>query len=81
MVEWQRGVGCAISRVSELSLWFKKRFSEGGKRQRRIGIVALARRLLVTLWRYVDQGLVPQGAELKAWESQRATASIELIRS
>lgn len=51
---------------SELSLWFKKRFGVGGKRQRRIGIVALARRLLVALWRYVDQGVVPAGAELKA---------------
>jgi len=50
---------------SALSQWFQKRFGGGGKRQRRIGIVALARRLLVALWRYVDQGIVPDGAELK----------------
>ena len=50
---------------SELSLWFRERFGEG-KRLRRIGIVALARRLLVALWRYVDQGVVPEGAQLKA---------------
>ena len=50
---------------SALSQWFQNRYSGGGKRQRRIGIVALARRLLVALWRYVDSGVVPEGAELK----------------
>jgi transposase len=50
---------------SALSQWFQKRYGGGGKRQRRIGIVALARRLLVALWRYVDSGVVPEGAELK----------------
>jgi transposase len=49
---------------SELSQWFNRRFANGGKRARRIGIVALARRLLVALWRYVDQGVVPAGAIL-----------------
>ena len=51
---------------SALSQWFQERFGSGGKRQRRIGIVALARRLLVALWRYVDHGVLPEGAELKA---------------
>jgi len=51
---------------SALSQWFQERFGGGGKRQRRIGIVALARRLLVALWRYVDHGVLPEGAELKA---------------
>ena len=32
---------------------------------RRVGIVALARRLLVALWRYLEEGLLPEGAELK----------------
>jgi transposase len=50
---------------SALSQWFQARFGGGGKRQRRIGIVALARRLLVALWRYVDHGVLPEGAELK----------------
>jgi len=50
---------------SELSRWFRERFGEG-KRLRRIGIVALARRLLIALWRYLDQGVVPEGAQLKA---------------
>jgi transposase len=33
---------------------------------RRIGIVALARRLAIALWRYLEDGLIPQGAQLKA---------------
>lgn len=51
---------------SALSLWFGRRFANGGKRMRRIGIVALARRLLVALWRYVEDGVIPEGAQLKA---------------
>jgi transposase len=51
---------------SELSRWFNRRFASGGKRMRRIGIVALARRLAIALWRYLEEGLIPQGAQLKA---------------
>ena len=51
---------------SGLSQWFEKRFAHGGKRMRRIGIVALARKLLVALWRYLTHGVIPEGAELKA---------------
>lgn len=51
---------------SQLSLWFKERFGAGGHRSRRIGIVALARRLLVALWRYLETGVIPDGATLKA---------------
>ncbi len=51
---------------NKLSGWFRKRFGAGSKRLRRIGIVALARRLLVALWRYLDSGVVPEGAEFKA---------------
>jgi transposase len=50
---------------SALTLWFKARFAGGGKRMRRVGIVALARRLAIALWRYADQGVVPAGATLK----------------
>jgi transposase len=50
---------------SALSGWFARRFGGGGKRMRRIGIVALARRLLIALWRYVEHGLIPAGAQLK----------------
>jgi len=51
---------------SELSQWFARRFAGGGKRMRRIGIVALARRLAIALWRYLEDGLIPQGAQFKA---------------
>lgn len=50
---------------SELSRWFERRFADGGKRARRIGIVALARKLMVALWRYLEYGIVPQGAIVK----------------
>jgi transposase len=50
---------------SALSEWFNRRFGAAGKRMRRIGIVALARRLLIALWRYVEHGVVPEGAQLK----------------
>lgn len=53
-------------RESELSKWFNRRFAGGGKRLRRIGIVALARRLAIALWRYLEHGLIPDGAQLKA---------------
>lgn len=51
---------------SRLSLWFHERFGRGGKRSRKVGIVALGRKLLVALWRYLEQGIVPEGAVLKA---------------
>ena len=50
---------------SGLSQWFNRRFAGGGKRMRRIGIVALARRLAIALWRYLEDGLIPEGATLK----------------
>jgi transposase len=50
---------------SQLSRWYRKRFAKGGSRVRRIGIVALARKLLIALWRYVEEGLLPEGAQLK----------------
>jgi transposase len=49
---------------SKLSKWFNKRFAQGGKRMRRIGIVAVARKLLIALWRYLKDGVVPEGAGL-----------------
>lgn len=51
---------------SALSRWFQERVGAGRGRIRRIAIVALARKLLVALWRYVAQGIVPKGAVLKA---------------
>jgi transposase len=47
---------------SRLSQWYRQRFGGGKSRLRRIGIVALARKLLVALWRYLEQGELPAGA-------------------
>ena len=51
--------------LSALTLWYRDRFAGGGKRARRIGIVAVARKLVIALWRYVTTGVVPEGAILK----------------
>jgi transposase len=49
---------------SALSRWFHHRFGQGNSRMRKVGIVALARKLLVALWKYLDRGELPEGAEL-----------------
>ncbi len=51
---------------SALTQWYQARFGQGSSRQRRIGIVALARKLLIELWRYLETGALPEGAVLKA---------------
>jgi transposase len=58
-LRWQPG--------SALSQWYERRFGSGNKRARKIGIVALARKLLIALWRYLKQGEVPEGAAEKDW--------------
>jgi transposase len=55
-VHWQR--------ASALAQWYRARFN-GSARLRRIGIVAVARKLVIALWRYATQGVVPAGAVLK----------------
>jgi transposase len=50
---------------SKLARWFWERFGHGGKRMRKIGIVAVARRLLIDLWRYLEYGVIPEGARLR----------------
>ena len=47
---------------SALTKWFDRRFAQAGKRARRIGIVAVARKLLIALWRFVAHGVIPDGA-------------------
>jgi transposase len=51
---------------STLTQWFTRRFAGAGGRSRRIGIVAVARKLVIALWRFVAQGVIPEGATLKA---------------
>jgi transposase len=50
---------------SAMTQWFNRRFAGGGKRMRRVGIIALARRLAIALWRYLQNGEIPAGATLK----------------
>jgi len=50
---------------SKLSQWYQQRFGGGGARMRRIGIVAMARRLMIDLWRYLESDTVPQGAVVR----------------
>ena len=50
---------------SALTLWFQERTRNASKRIKRIAIVALARKLIIALWRFVTTGLVPTGAKLK----------------
>jgi transposase len=60
---------------SELTRWFVARFGRGSSRQRRIGIVALARKLLVQLWKYLQTGVPPAGAELTNWRTKTKVAT------
>ena len=50
---------------SALSNWFRARVGQTGGRLKKIMIVALARKLLVALWRYVKDGVIPEGAKMK----------------
>jgi transposase len=61
-VRWQPSSG--------LSQWFAQRFARGGPRSRKVGIVALARKLLIALWRYLEHGEVPAGARLCDWRGK-----------
>jgi transposase len=51
---------------SALAQWFAKRCSGAGKRGRRVAIVAVARKLAIALWRYLEEGEIPAGARMKA---------------
>jgi transposase len=55
---------------SALSRWYERRFAYHGKRARKIGVVALARKLLIALWRYLEQGELPPGARLASWRAK-----------
>lgn len=52
--------------ASALTRWYQHRFGAGGSRGRRIGLVALARKVLIALWRYLETGVLPEGVLLKA---------------
>jgi transposase len=46
--------------------WFQERLGGGGKRLRRMGSVAVARKVLMALWRFLETGVCPEGAARKA---------------
>jgi transposase len=48
-----------------LSVWFRERVGSRKGRIKRIAIVAMARKLLIALWRYLETGVIPEGAVLK----------------
>ena len=52
--------------TSALTQWYEQRFGHSSARLRKIGIVALARKLLIALWRFLKTGVLPEGAVLKA---------------
>jgi transposase len=64
---------------SELSLWYIRRFALGNSGQRKIGIVALARKLLVALWKYLETGEPPEGAEVIGWDKKPQYAGADLV--
>jgi transposase len=55
---------------SALSLWYAERFAKGTARTRKVGIVALARKLLIALWKYLETGEIPEGASIGDWRSK-----------
>ncbi len=52
--------------TSALSLWFRERVERAGGRGKKTAIVALARKLLVALWKFVSDGVAIEGAVMKA---------------
>jgi transposase len=55
---------------SALSCWYLRRFGAGNGRSRKVGVVALARKLLIALWRYLERGELPPGARLATWQKK-----------
>ena len=62
---------------SELSKWYRRRFDDGTKRNRKRGIVALARKLLIALGKYVKDGEVPAGSEMCSGAKRHYTTSLQ----
>jgi transposase len=55
---------------SELSRWYMYRFGAGNGRSRKLGVVALARKLLIALWKYLKFGDLPAGARFATWQKK-----------
>jgi len=64
---------------SHLSQWSERRCGAGSARRRTLGIVALARKLLMALWRFVKTGVLPEGAVLKTAPSQEGRRAAAVL--
>jgi transposase len=62
---------------SDLSKWYRRRFDDGSKRNRKRGIVALARKLLIALGKYVKDGEIPAGCEMCSGAKRHYTTSLK----
>ena len=58
-------LGLRYQPASALAAWFRERVGSLQGRTRRIAIVAMARKLLIALWRYVETGVLPEGIEIR----------------
>jgi transposase len=65
---------------SELSRWYQRRFAKGNKRLRKVGIMALARKLLIALWKYLEGGEVPVGAAEVGWDNKPRFRAVKTRR-
>jgi transposase len=63
--------------ASELSRWYQKRFAQGNTRLRKVGIVALARKLLIALWKYEEGDEQPPGAVTVGWQNKRGYKGVK----
>jgi transposase len=66
--------------TSELSQWYQRRFGRGNKRLRKVGIIALARKLLIALWKYVEGGEPPAKAVEVGWDNKARFAAVKTRR-
>ena len=62
---------------SALSKWYGRRFGTGKGPARKIGIVAVSRKLLIALWKYLERGEIPAGAKLVDWRSKLTSHKVK----
>lgn len=74
---WLRGIMVELAWAwlkwqpdSKLAKWYARRFAQGSSRLRKLGIVALARKLLVALWRWLEHDVPPEDASLVPWQTK-----------
>jgi transposase len=63
---------------SAITRWFASRWGGAGKRSKKVGIVAVARKLLIALWHFLDHGVIPAGATLKPSQGVSKTTLAEV---